>query len=87
MCACIIMQVKMKPELALIQSAVFNHWAVTLINCLATSYLFYFGNYLGPNIQTGSSNYQSNIAGFGNSKEINPYNININNKKKFALFK
>ena len=53
-CACIMMQVKMKPELALIQFAVFNHWAVTLINYQATSYLFYFGNYLGPNIQTGS---------------------------------
>ena len=36
MCACIIMQVKMKPELALIQFAVFNHWAVTLINYQAT---------------------------------------------------
>ena len=44
----------MKPELALIQFAVFNHWAVTLINYQATSYLFYFGNYLGPNVQTGS---------------------------------
>ena len=52
--ACIIMQVKMKPELALTQFAVFNHWAVTLINYQATSYLFSFGNYLGPNIQTGS---------------------------------
>ena len=56
------MQVKMKPELALIQFAVFNNWAVTLINYQATSYLFYFGNYLRPNIQYNTIQYKSLLA-------------------------